>query len=114
MAERFKITRRVTPPNESNHTQTNLSNFNQLDSAMNRYYISVGRIDYFDDDNNGKLSSFCNLNGIDLDDIADELKYDPLDCLLVDFDETFPFHSTHSIQTKNAKIMAKIMKKLIK
>eukprot|EP01084_Bolivina_argentea_P048752 89771_1 len=88
-------------------THVSVNSFYQLDTAMNSYYISVGRNDYYDKNKNGKLSTYCKSNGIDLDDIVDELKYDPLDCLLVDFDETFPFHSSHSIKTKKDSTLIK-------
>ena len=97
MAERFKLSRRSKP-----------NSFEQLDSAMNDYYISVGNHNYYSDNaKTGKLSKYCKFNGIDIDDIADELKYDPLDCLLVDFDVKFPFHPSHSIQTKNEQTLIK-------
>ena len=108
MTERFKITRRVSINKiESNKMS---KSFSELDAAMNAYYKSVGRDDYYIDHQNssiGKLSKYCKANGIDIDDIADELKYDPLDSLLVDFDDKFPFHSSHLIQTQNEQTMIK-------
>lgn len=114
MAERFKISRRSTSNSESINNEPN--SFARFDKAMNAYYISVGHHNYFEknknnakkrQNKNGKFSMYCKINGIDIDDIADELKYDPLDCLLVDFDDKFPFHPSHSIQTKNDQTLIK-------
>eukprot|EP01084_Bolivina_argentea_P081845 148193_1 len=51
--------------------------------ALSRYYKSL------DKPYDKLFSTYCEDNG--LDDVAEELKQPPEDCLLVDFDENFPF-----------------------
>lgn len=66
--------------------------FDRLDNAMDAYYQSLDRHDYFEHGrkDRGKLSVFCISNGLEIDDVADELQYGPSQCLLLDFDPNFP------------------------
>merc|ERR1712176_1676812 len=50
-----------------------------------------GRYDYYNKDNIGKFIDFCEDNGLDVDDIEEELD-DPNNCMYVEFDgDDFPF-----------------------
>ena len=68
----------------------------RIDEALEEYYANSGRDDYINN-NIGKFASYCKANGIDCDDIDEELKYDPTDCLLIDFDQNFPLSSSIDI-----------------
>eukprot|EP01084_Bolivina_argentea_P292504 502867_1 len=57
----------------------------QICAAIGRYYLSL------DKEYNGQFSSFCDENALDDDTLQEELQQTPEDCLLVDFDEEFPF-----------------------
>ena len=104
MAARFRITRRKSTSDidaafkkaqcaAEEAAQSKQLSFHRLDGAMNAYYLSLDRHDYYDRKDRGKLSVFCISNGLDLDDVADELQYGPSQCLLMDFDPDFPIHS---------------------
>eukprot|EP01083_Nonionella_stella_P168008 566068_1 len=55
-------------------------------AAIGRYYGSLGKP--YDD----LFSTFCNENGIDDEDaFHEEMENEPNDCILVDFDDNFPF-----------------------
>eukprot|EP01084_Bolivina_argentea_P281256 481197_1 len=73
----------------------------QTDQGMSRYYMQRGRNDYFDD-GKGKFEEYCEANGFDDEDVADELAAGAQECMLVDFDEDFPFNS--NIKNKKQKI----------
>eukprot|EP01084_Bolivina_argentea_P075345 136589_1 len=55
----------------------------QFDDALARYYNLMGS-EYAN-----QFSEYCEENGFD--DLAEEMGVDPLDCMLVDFDEDVPF-----------------------
>eukprot|EP01084_Bolivina_argentea_P173224 300033_1 len=53
--------------------------------ALSRYYKSLGK------PYDKLFSTYCEDNGLDEETIEEELKQQPEDCLLVDFDENCPF-----------------------
>eukprot|EP01084_Bolivina_argentea_P011002 20551_1 len=53
--------------------------------ALSRYYKSLGK------PYDKLFSTYCEDNGLDEETIEEELKQQPEDCLLVDFDDDFPF-----------------------
>jgi len=63
----------------------------QIDAGLGRFYSQKGVQGYFDGDGVGKFKAYCEENGFDDDMICDEMKEDPGESQLVDFDgETFP------------------------
>ncbi len=53
--------------------------------ALSRYYQSLGK--QYDK----IFSNWCDDNGMDDETVSEELTVQPADCLLVDFDDNFPF-----------------------
>eukprot|EP01084_Bolivina_argentea_P277051 472855_1 len=58
----------------------------QIDKGLERYYKLVN-VNYTEN----QFVDFCEENGFYNEDIEEELKADAEDCMLVDFDEDFPF-----------------------
>ncbi|MEM7361971.1 MAG: hypothetical protein AAF335_03085 [Bacteroidota bacterium] len=81
----------------------NTTIIDQIDQHVNTYYTSLN-IPYLDADGNGKFKNFCIGNDIDDETVVEELKESPDDCMLVDFDEDFPFvHESLSQLQKESK-----------
>eukprot|EP01084_Bolivina_argentea_P275904 470623_1 len=57
----------------------------QIDIALARYYKSLGQ------PYDKLFAGYCEDNGLEDDTLDEELEVDPSDCLLIDFDENFPF-----------------------
>ena len=80
-----------------------LAPFERIDTALNLYYRALGHFDYYNDDGIGKFMEFCEENGLDEDDIEDELD-EPTECMYVDFDENgFPFTEQEQSADDNTK-----------
>eukprot|EP01084_Bolivina_argentea_P195999 336085_1 len=60
----------------------------KIDRSLGRYYSSHDRSNYFDEDGKGLFHRYCSINGYDDITVDEELKADPEDCMLLDFDET--------------------------
>eukprot|EP01084_Bolivina_argentea_P297050 511688_1 len=61
-----------------------------INEALQKYYLTMGRNDYINDDGDGKFKQYADDNGFEDADIKVELEADPTDCLLVEFDQDFP------------------------
>eukprot|EP01084_Bolivina_argentea_P288055 494348_1 len=59
----------------------------RIDDGLAIYYQTNKRNDYFNDDGIGKFVDFCEVNGFDDGDVEEEMKTDPDECMLIDFDE---------------------------
>eukprot|EP01084_Bolivina_argentea_P280939 480551_1 len=59
-------------------------------NALEKYYKTL------DKPYDKLFSNYCDVNGLDDDAVAEELEQNPTDCLLVDFDEDFPFKEEHA------------------
>eukprot|EP01084_Bolivina_argentea_P195998 336083_1 len=59
----------------------------KIDRSLGRYYSSHDR-NYFDENGQGMFLRYCSANGYDDITVDEELKADPEDCMLLDFDET--------------------------
>eukprot|EP01083_Nonionella_stella_P296020 1005766_1 len=57
----------------------------KIDEGLKKYYKSLGK------EYDKLFSNYCDDNGFDEDALEEELQVDPSDCLLVDFDDNFPF-----------------------
>eukprot|EP01084_Bolivina_argentea_P263713 446437_1 len=73
---------------------------NQIDQGLSRYYAHR-KHSYADDDGNNKFIAFCEANGFDDNDINEELVSDADECMILDFDENFPFPEDIKPQEKN-------------
>eukprot|EP01083_Nonionella_stella_P251631 868001_1 len=62
----------------------------QINAALEKYYLTMGRVDYLNEDGDGKFKKYADANGFEDADIEVELEADPIDSLLVEFDEDFP------------------------
>eukprot|EP01083_Nonionella_stella_P102830 292926_1 len=62
----------------------------QINAALEKYYLTMGRVDYINEDGDGKFKQYADDNGFEDADIRVELEADPTDCLLVEFDQDFP------------------------
>eukprot|EP01084_Bolivina_argentea_P281838 482303_1 len=71
------------------------SKIDQTCTAIGRYYKSLGK------QYNGKFSEFCDENALDVEDVEEELRQKPDECLVIDFDNKFPFPNT--VETKEAQ-----------
>eukprot|EP01083_Nonionella_stella_P212585 767568_1 len=60
----------------------------KIDRSLGRYYSSHDRSNYFDEDGKGLFHRYCSINGYDDITVDEEMKADPEDCMLLDFDET--------------------------
>eukprot|EP01084_Bolivina_argentea_P240005 403280_1 len=74
-----------------------------MDAALNTFYTALGRNDYYSN-GMGKFAHFCLVNGIEADDIEDELKENVDNCLLVDFDKSFPFPNSTTFTHQKEKL----------
>eukprot|EP01084_Bolivina_argentea_P256874 432656_1 len=81
----------------------------QIDKALSRYYTQRNS-SFVDDDGNNKFVGFCEANGFYDDDVQQELQVDPEDCMIIDFDENFPFHKNIKPQEKNKFIFDILVK----
>ena len=64
--------------------------FQKIDKALNLYYRALGHYDYYNDDGVGKFIEFCEENGLEAEEIEQELDA-PDTCMYVEFDDDFPF-----------------------
>ena len=81
-----------------------LAPFERIDTALNLYYRALGHFDYYNEDGIGKFMEFCEENGLDEDDIEDELEEEPTQCVYVDLDEDgFPFIEKEQSADDDAK-----------
>ena len=80
----------------------------RIDEALADYYLDCGLTDYHDNsqDNIGKFAGYCKANGIESDDIDEELTYDAMECLLIDFDQDFPLKNHINITNKRERGIA--------
>eukprot|EP01084_Bolivina_argentea_P307182 530906_1 len=71
-----------------------MNQFKIIDTALQIYYESTGDKNYTNTDGIGKFLEFCIENGLEEDDINDELSsdIDPSECVYVGFDDNFPLH----------------------
>eukprot|EP01084_Bolivina_argentea_P072964 132432_1 len=68
-----------------------MSLIERIDKALHLYYKHYQRSDYISsENNNGKFQIFCEENGFEDDDVETELQALPDECMLVEFDDTFP------------------------
>jgi len=68
-----------------------MSSLEEMSKALHAYYQSVGKgNEYVDEQGVEKLTKWCDTNGMTLKDIDEDLKEPATECLIVDFDETFP------------------------
>eukprot|EP01084_Bolivina_argentea_P124173 220036_1 len=80
---------------QQEETKTNISQIvtegliAKIDTGLSEYYKKF-EIDYKNEEEIGKFEEFTDANGFDDLIVYDELKVDPSDCMLVDFDEEFP------------------------
>ena len=90
------------------------SSFDRIDHWMGKYYESMGRDDYFDENGIGKFKAFVDGESFEIDDIGDELEQEA-DCGYVDFVgdiNDFPFSDedkTKGINLKQEIIFRKIL-----
>eukprot|EP01084_Bolivina_argentea_P175120 303308_1 len=89
-----------------------MDGFQKIDRGLKIYYEQLGRHDYENDDKIGMFLAYCNDNGLDLEDIEDELSVeDPADCMYVEFDiDNFPFETTIETDEQKPKIIFEIIK----
>eukprot|EP01083_Nonionella_stella_P261081 889411_1 len=72
----------------------------QIDAGLARYYQQKG-IQYIDKANGiGKFIEWCNVNGYNTESVKEELKRQPFECTLVEFDQEFPTKKTKFDRTK--------------
>eukprot|EP00483_Globobulimina_turgida_P012264 UN12286 len=64
-----------------------MSIIDQIDRVLEEYYKSFKRNDYKNADGIGKFKKYCDDNGFEENDISEEMKAPPDDCMLVDFDK---------------------------
>ncbi len=60
-----------------------------IEEELSKYYQLKG-IEYFDDFGKGKFRNWCDDNGYDTDEIAEELNLNAFDCSCTNFDDQFP------------------------
>eukprot|EP01084_Bolivina_argentea_P277053 472860_1 len=79
----------------------------QIDNGLQRYYNQYNT-NYVNADGINKFIAFCEDNGFYDDDVKEELKMDPGECMIVDFDEDldFPFPKDKKPKSDEAKIQA--------
>eukprot|EP01084_Bolivina_argentea_P204466 349182_1 len=81
------------------------STFQKIDDALKRYYESLDKTNYFDvedgDGETGKFIAFCEDNGLEEDDLEDELVGEAKDCMYLEFDEEFPFQFPDKMKDKS-------------
>eukprot|EP01084_Bolivina_argentea_P030301 56180_1 len=82
---------------------------NRIDKGLQRYYKQFNA-NYIDDNGYHKFSGYCNDNGFDDDVVIEELKMDPGDCMIVDFDEDFPFPKDKKPYNRSKAIFDIIMR----
>eukprot|EP01084_Bolivina_argentea_P144613 253677_1 len=79
-------------------------------NAVGVYYQWMSRNDYYDADNKGKFSKWCENEGYEDDALEDELQDDNEDdCGLLDFDDNFPFPLGHLNEQNRNKIKFSIL-----
>eukprot|EP01084_Bolivina_argentea_P302887 522879_1 len=81
---------------------------NRIDKELHRYYESVGDTSYYNNDDNPKLGKFSvwfQDNGLEIEDIQDELDVSADESILTTFDETFPLVSK-SVENRDEQIFA--------
>eukprot|EP01083_Nonionella_stella_P060185 157301_1 len=85
----------------------------QIDEGLSRYYASLGRNDYFNDEGIGKFTEFCELHGFEDDGVEDELE-EMEGCLYLGFDNDFPYNDEYQQKDDHEKqaFMFEIFKKL--
>eukprot|EP01083_Nonionella_stella_P211220 763941_1 len=76
----------------------------QIDAALQKYYISLNRRDYLDANGNGKFLIHCEDNGFDDDAIEEELQADPEECMVIDFDDNFPFPANNAPENEKDQL----------
>eukprot|EP01084_Bolivina_argentea_P290950 499948_1 len=108
----FKIYKRP----KDDDSDDELGVFKKLDDALKLYYENVGRTDYVNNDGIGKFLQFATDNGLEEDDIDDELGefVDAADCIYIDFDDDFPFESNFDDENKRKEAMFKILQNCYK
>eukprot|EP01083_Nonionella_stella_P102311 290959_1 len=75
-------------------------------AAIRRYYTSLS--EEYDD----LFSTYCEENGLDDEaDLRDEIQNDPADCLLVDFDDDFPFKQQPTDEHSRQRYIHNIIRK---
>eukprot|EP01084_Bolivina_argentea_P250778 420334_1 len=83
----------------------------QIDSGLSRYYKQHGREYNINVDGKGLFSIFCDANGFDDDGVVGELGVKNInDCIVLDFDEAFPYPENTKPKNKN-KAIFNIIKK---
>eukprot|EP01084_Bolivina_argentea_P008166 15267_1 len=98
---------KCTVENNCDYIMSSL-NLKQMDEALGRYYAQCNGSQYFDDSGIGKFFAFCEANDFDYAGVGDELQAGPDDCVILDFDEDFPFE----IEPENRnELIYKIIKK---
>eukprot|EP01084_Bolivina_argentea_P263807 446645_1 len=64
-----------------------MSTVDKIDEGLSMYYKQMNR-DYFDTTGTGKFKAYCEENGLDPDDIPDEIEVkDATESMLIDFDQ---------------------------
>lgn len=90
----------------------------RYDKALAEYYNAMGRNDYYDmgDDKKGKFEFYCEDNGFDefeWEDWNEEMKLvedGDTECLLLGFDENFPYNSTDKNDNEMKQKLIEILK----
>eukprot|EP01084_Bolivina_argentea_P021362 39685_1 len=72
-----------------------MTTINQIDDAIARYYKSL-RTDY-----NANFATFCIENAFDDETLEEELNVEPEDCLLIYFDDNFPFNEQNKCKSED-------------
>eukprot|EP01084_Bolivina_argentea_P145458 254951_1 len=92
-----------------------MSIIDKIDRLLEAYYKFHKRNDYKNADGIGKFKQFCDDNGFEENDIADEMQAPPDDCMLVDFDKDenenniFPLYDTYNNEKEKQSAILEVI-----
>eukprot|EP01083_Nonionella_stella_P047177 126293_1 len=82
--------------------------FDKTCAAIGRYYASLNK------EYDNLFSEYCDLNGVeDMDELREHLEDAPQECLLIDFDENFPFKVEPAGPTARAEFIHGLIQRCI-